>query len=60
MAVQGTSEITFGTPKVHFGTIVEGSWGGGGGGGGGLHGRSSGLPDYYSTVIILPGFTCHI
>ena len=24
-----------GHPKVHFGTIVEGSWGGGGGGGGG-------------------------
>ena len=36
-----------GHPKVHFGTIVEGSWrgmgGGGGGGGGGVHGGSSGL-----------------
>ena len=38
-----------GHPKVHFGTIVEGSWVeagvGGGGGGGGGHGGSSGLPD---------------
>ena len=34
-----------GHPKVHFGTIVEGSWGGGGGGGGVL-GGSSGLPHY--------------
>ena len=34
-----------GHPKVHFGTIVEGSWGEGGGLGGGVHGRSPGLPD---------------
>ena len=34
-----------GHPKVHFGTIVEGSWGRGGGG---VHGRSTGLPDYQS------------
>ena len=39
-----------GDSKVHFGTIVEGSWGGGGGGGGvrGVLGGSSGLPRYSS------------
>ena len=48
MAFRVTSEIVFGTPRVHFGTIVEGSLGGvGGGGGGGVHGRSSWLPDYF-------------
>ena len=26
MAVRETSTIVFGTPKVHFGTLVEGTW----------------------------------
>ena len=35
IAVRGPSDTLFGTPKVHFGTIVVGSsWGDGGGGGG--------------------------
>ena len=40
--------LWLGHPKVHFGTIVEGSWGGGGGGG--MHGRSSGLSHYLFVV----------
>ena len=35
--------LCLGHPKVHFGTIVEGSWGGGGGG---VLGGSSGLLHY--------------
>ena len=46
-AVEGHSleqvRSSSGHPEVHFGTIVEGSWGEGGGG---MHGRSPGLPDY--------------
>ena len=38
-----------GHPKVHFGTIVEGSWGGGRG----VHGRSPGLHDYIYIYIYI-------
>ena len=41
-----------GHPKVHFGTIVEGSWGGEGGGG--VLGRSPGLPDYKIACWLWP------
>ena len=43
-------------PKVHFGTIVEGTYGRRRGVGGGVHGRSSGLPG----LLCTQSFVCYI
>ena len=41
-----------GHPKIHFGTIVEGSWKGGGGGGGGTVGPPGSLTKCTSFTIV--------
>ena len=48
-------KLCFGHPKVYFGTIVEGSWGGGGGGGGCTVGPPGSLTKMFSvrnTVVM--------